>query len=65
MPVDTFNILPCMTLVCPECKNTVDLSSYSDLKVESVVECNMCGITLMITEMNGDDVSAEIIDEGK
>ena len=54
-----------MTLVCPECKNTVDLSSYSDLQQESVVECTMCGITLLITGIEGTVASADIIDEGK
>lgn len=54
-----------MTLTCPECKNAVDLSAYPDLAVEQVVECNSCGVTLMITDMNGGDVLASVVDEGK
>ena len=54
-----------MSLVCPECKNEVDLSNYPDLAVESVVECNMCGITLQIMKMEGDSIEVEIVDEGK
>ncbi|NCO05044.1 MAG: hypothetical protein GW939_02755 [Candidatus Magasanikbacteria bacterium] len=54
-----------MQLVCPECKNDVDLSSYTDLAVDHVIECQMCGITLQITKIEGDKVEAEIVDEGK
>lgn len=54
-----------MKLVCPECKNEVDLSRYPNLAVGNVIECDICGISLMITAINGDDVQAEIVDEGK
>ncbi len=54
-----------MKLVCPECKNDVDLSSYPAVKQEDVIECDTCGITLMVTDMSGDDIKAEIVDEGK
>lgn len=54
-----------MNLVCPECKNNVDLSSFGELKVDQVIECNTCGITLMITALEGDEVQTEIVDEGK
>lgn len=54
-----------MTLVCPECKNDVDLSSYGELKVDQVIECGMCGITLMITKLEGEQIEVEIVDEGK
>ena len=53
-----------MKLICPECKNQVDLSNYPNLDVDHVVECNVCGITLMISSI-GDDVIAEVVDEGK
>ncbi len=53
-----------MRLICPECKNEVDLSAYPNLAVDQVIECDICGITLMITSL-GDEVSAEIVDEGK
>ncbi|MFH1789727.1 MAG: hypothetical protein ABH832_01525 [bacterium] len=54
-----------MNLTCPECKNQIDLSRYADLQVESVVECDICGITLQITSLNNDKAEAEVIDEGK
>ncbi|MFA7315125.1 MAG: hypothetical protein WC025_04345 [Candidatus Magasanikbacteria bacterium] len=54
-----------MKLVCPECKNNVDLVNYPDLEKDNVVECDMCGITLLVTDMSGDNVEVEIVDEGK
>lgn len=54
-----------MKLVCPECKNDVDLSLYPDLMPEQVIECDKCGITLMINQIKGAVVETEIVDEGK
>lgn len=54
-----------MQLICPECKNEVDLSNYSNLAIEHIVECNHCGITLMIQSIEDGKVEAEIVDEGK
>jgi len=54
-----------MKLICPECKNSVDLSRYPDLAVGHVIECNMCGITLGVTEITPTGVDATIVDEGK
>ncbi len=54
-----------MKTICPECKNNVDLSGYPNLAVGAVIECSMCGITLLINKIEGDDVSTEIVDEGK
>ena len=54
-----------MTIVCPECKNEIDLSGYTSLEIGSVIECNMCGITLQVIEKEGNNVEVEIIDEGK
>ena len=54
-----------MQLICPECKNEVDLSSYPDLQKDQVVECDICGISLIITSIEGDKVNAEVTDEGK
>jgi len=51
-------------LICPECKNEVDLSKYPNLAVGMVVECNHCGMTLSVKEV-GDDIKTEIVDEGK
>jgi len=54
-----------MKSTCPECKNQVDLSNYPNLAIDNVVECDMCGITLMINRLESDTVGAEVIDEGK
>lgn len=55
-----------MRLICPECKNTVDLSLYPNLVVDQIIECETCGITLMITALpEGGEVEVEIVDEGK
>lgn len=51
---------------CPECKNNVDLSSYTDLKVGTIIECDVCGITLEVRAIGEDGtVETEIVDEGK
>lgn len=54
-----------MNLICPECKNMVDLTSYDALAPEAVVECNLCGISLVITAVDGHSATAEVVDEGK
>lgn len=54
-----------MKLICPECKNEVDLSNYPNLDVGHVVECDQCGITLEITNMEGEKVESQVVDEGK
>jgi len=54
-----------MNLNCPECKNDVDLSVFPNLEKDQVIECNTCGISLLVTEINGDAVTAEVTDEGK
>jgi ribosomal protein S27E len=54
-----------MKLICPECKNDVDLSQHPDLAKDQSVECNVCGISLLVTAVEGGQVSAEIMDEGK
>ncbi len=54
-----------MKLLCPECKNDVDFSAYPNLGVGQVIECQMCGISLIVTAMNGEMLSTEIVDEGK
>lgn len=51
------------SFVCPECKNT---NEDIDLIVGNIVECEFCGITLEVSNINeqgqGD---MEIVDEGK
>lgn len=54
-----------MKLICPECKNEINLQPYPEIKPEQVVECNHCGILLLITEIKDGEVKAEIMDEGK
>jgi len=54
-----------MNLTCLECQNQVDLSVYPNLAVDSVVECDSCGITLQITAINGEQFEAQVADEGK
>ena len=54
-----------MNLICPECKNSVDLSAFPNLAVGQVVECQMCGMTLSVKTIEGENVEVEIVDEGK
>lgn len=54
-----------MQLLCPECKNEVDLTDYPDVFPEQIVECNVCGITLMVKDISGETVVADVVDEGK
>jgi DNA-directed RNA polymerase subunit RPC12/RpoP len=55
-----------MLCVCPECKNTIDLSRYPQLTVGMVIECNHCGMTLLVKEISDTgDVKTDIVDEGK
>lgn len=51
-----------MTILCPECKNTCE---FQTLKEKQIVECEMCGITLEVTAIEGDKAQVEIVDEGK
>ena len=54
-----------MNLICPECKNNVDLNAFPNLDKGHVVECNMCGISLLVNDIKDGKVEAEIVDEGK
>ena len=51
--------------VCPECKNSIDLSRYPSLAVGMVIECNHCGMTLLVKSIVDENVSLQIVDEGK
>jgi len=53
------------TLICPECKNDVDLAMYGEIILGQIIECDSCGITLEITEAGDEKLEAEIADEGK
>ncbi len=54
-----------MELICPECKNKIDLSVYPKLKTSDVIECALCGITLEVKAIENNEVKVEIVDEGK
>lgn len=54
-----------MNANCPECKNNIDLTKYPSIKEGMVIECNHCGITLLVKKIQDGVVSTEIIDEGK
>lgn len=54
-----------MQIICPECKNRVELSIYPNIKVGEIIECNSCGMTLKVVNMEGDRAEVEIVDEGK
>ena len=51
--------------ICPECKNTIDLSRYPSLAPGMVIECNHCGMTLLVKEVTDGNVKTVIVDEGK
>lgn len=54
-----------MKLNCIECKNDVDLSSYPNLAKDQVIECNHCGISLLVVDVVNGVGTAEVVDEGK
>lgn len=54
-----------LELICPECKNNVDLSKHKEVKEGKIVECSLCGIILEIVEIKEGKVKTEIVDEGK
>lgn len=43
----------------------IDLARYPAVKEGMVIECNHCGITLLIKSTDNGMVSTEIVDEGK
>jgi DNA-directed RNA polymerase subunit RPC12/RpoP len=54
-----------MKAQCPECKNTIDLARYPSIKEGMVIECNHCGITLLVKSIVDGVLFTEIVDEGK
>jgi DNA-directed RNA polymerase subunit RPC12/RpoP len=54
-----------LACVCPECKNTINLSRYPNLLVGMVIECDHCGMTLLVKGIENAIVNTEIVDEGK
>lgn len=54
-----------MKLTCPECKNDVDTSLYPNVAKDQVVECDVCGITLLVTDIADGAITTEVMDEGK
>jgi len=51
--------------VCPECKNTLDLSRYANVAPGMVIECNHCGMTLLVKSIENASIKTEVVDEGK
>lgn len=52
--------------ICPECKNDIDLSRYPSISSGMVIECNHCGMTLLVKEIDSTgSIKTEIVDEGK
>lgn len=51
--------------VCPECKNTINLSRYPNITKGMVIECDHCGMTLLIKDIVNNNIETEIIDAGK
>ena len=54
-----------MKCICPECKNDINLSRYPKIASGNVIECDVCGITLVVRGVDGGEVFTEIVDEGK
>jgi DNA-directed RNA polymerase subunit RPC12/RpoP len=54
-----------ITCICPECKNIIDLSNYPNIAPGMVIECNHCGMTLLVKEIKDGEVKTEVVDEGK
>jgi DNA-directed RNA polymerase subunit RPC12/RpoP len=51
--------------VCPECKNDVSLARYPNIQPGMVIECDHCGMTLLVKEIANNQIQTEIVDEGK
>jgi len=58
-------IIYSMNCICPECKNDVNLARYPKVDVGIVIECDICGITLVVKGIEGNEVYTEVADEGK
>lgn len=54
-----------MDIICPECKNEVETSDYPTLEEDDIIECQMCGINLLMTDLSGEDAKVEVVEEGK
>jgi DNA-directed RNA polymerase subunit RPC12/RpoP len=51
--------------MCPECKNQIDLTPYPNIAAGMVIECNHCGMTLLVKKIENGSIETEIVDEGK
>ncbi len=60
-----FQTIKIMQSICPECKNNIDLSRYASVNEGMIIECNHCGITLLVKKVDGENLVTEIVDEGK
>ena len=43
----------------------IDLTKYPSMKEDMVIECNHCGMTLLVKNITDENVFTEIVDEGK
>lgn len=51
------------TITCPECKNSLNLED--SVATGDVVECEFCGVELEMTNVEGDTLEFEMIEEEK
>lgn len=51
--------------ICPECKNAVNLSRYPTVATGMIIECDKCGMTLLVNEIVDGKVMTDIVDQGK
>lgn len=54
-----------LVCICPECKNKVDLSKYPNITEGMIIECDHCGMTLIVKSVANGTINTEIVDEGK
>jgi len=54
-----------LSCTCPECKNQVSLARYPNIVPGMVIECDRCGMTLLVKAIENNAIQTEIVDEGK
>jgi hypothetical protein len=53
-----------MNLICNECKNPINLGVIDPLVIDDVIECEICGTSLIVLETNP-TIILDVFDEGK
>ncbi|MCA9381953.1 hypothetical protein KC660_00925 [Candidatus Dojkabacteria bacterium] len=51
------------SITCPECKNTLQVED--SVKVGDVKECEFCGVELEMTNVSGEVLEFEMLEEEK